>query len=70
LLDCCLRQVERLCQFAPVVVTLAPPLTAERAFLVEMVCARAERLLTPEVSVPAEAQLPLFTDYCSLNTVY
>lgn len=64
----CLRQVERLGQFAPVVVTLAPPLVPERAFLVEMVCARAERVIMPEIIVPAETQLPLFTDYCSLNT--
>lgn len=68
LLDCCLRQVERLGQFAPVVVTIAPPLAAERAFLVEQVCARADRLLVPEVSVPVETQPPLFTEYCSLNT--
>lgn len=68
LLDGCLRQVERLGRFAPVVVTLAPPLTAERAFLVEQVCARADRLLMPEVPAPAETQLPLFTDHCSLIT--
>jgi len=61
LLDCCLRQVERLGQFAPVLVTLAPPLAAERAFLVEMVCARAERVLMPEMPAPTETQTPLFT---------
>jgi len=68
LLDCCLRQVERLGQFAPVVVTLAPPLVPERAFLVELVCARAERVLTQDVPIPAITQPPLLTDYCSLNT--
>ncbi len=68
LLEACLHQVERLGQFAPVVVTLAPPLVPERAFLVELVCARADQLLMPEVPAPVETQLPLFTDYCSLNT--
>lgn len=66
LLDCCLRQVERLGQLAPVVVTLAPPLVPERAFLVELVCACAERVIMPEIIVPAETQPPLFTEYWSL----
>jgi len=70
LLDSCLCQVERLRQFAPVVVTLAPPLIPERAFLIELVCARAERVLLPEIPAPAETQLPLFTDHCSLITVH
>lgn len=68
LLDGCLCQVERLGQFAPVVVTLAPPPASGHAFLAEMVCARADRLLMPEVPAPAETQLPLFTDHCSLMT--
>lgn len=68
LLEACLRQVERLGRFAPVVVALAPPLIPERAFLVEMVCARADRLLMPEISTPIETQPSLFADYCSLKT--
>lgn len=60
LLEACLHQVERLRQFAPIVTTLAPPPILERAFLVELVCARADRILTPEIPAPAETQLPLF----------
>ena len=54
LLDGCLRQVERLCQTSPVLVTTTPPPTAERAFLAEQLCARAGQLFA--VDVPA---LPL-----------
>lgn len=68
LLEACLIQVERLHQWAPVVVTLAPPLVAERTFLLEMVCARAEHVLRPEVPTPVETQPSLFADYCSLKT--
>jgi len=68
LLEACLRQVERLGRLAPVMVALAPPLIPERAFLVEMVCARADRLLMPEISTPVETQPSLFADYCSLKT--
>ena len=60
LLAACLRQVERLGQFAPVVITLAPLLVPERASLVEMVCARAERVLMPDVPAPVMTQLSLF----------
>ena len=54
LLDGCLREVERLCRTSPVLVTTTPPPTAERAFLVEQLCAHAGQLFA--VDVPA---LPL-----------
>ena len=60
LLDSCLLQVERLRQFAPVVVTLAPPPIGERAFLLELVCARAERVVMPEMPLATPCQLVLF----------
>lgn len=60
LLDACLRQVERLHQFAPLVVTLAPPLVADRAFLVEQVCVRAERVLMQEIPASKIHQPALF----------
>lgn len=63
LLAGCLRELERLCQGAPVVVTLSPPLVPERAFLPEMVCTRADRLFTPEAPIPVETQLSLFPAY-------
>jgi hypothetical protein len=63
LLDACLLQVERLRQLAPVVITLAPPPIAERAFLVEQVCAQAERVLMQDVPIPVETQLVLFPAY-------
>ena len=60
LLEACLRQLERLCQLAPVVVTLAPPLVPERAFLLEQVCARAGRVLLPDAPAPQASQPALF----------
>jgi hypothetical protein len=63
LLTACLRELERLCRGAPVVVSLSPPLVPERAFLVEMVCTRADRLLMPDVPAVAETQLTLFPAY-------
>ena len=60
LLEACLRQVERLRQFAPVVATLAPPMLEERAFLIEQVCARAEHVLMPENPIPTFHQPALF----------
>lgn len=60
LITACMRELERLCRGAPVVVSLSPPLVPERAFLVEMVCTRADRLLTPETPIPVETQLSLF----------
>ncbi|HEY3310076.1 MAG TPA: hypothetical protein VGK00_00420 [Anaerolineales bacterium] len=60
LLEACLCQVERLRQLAPVLVTLAPPLVAERAFLLEQVCARAGRVLVREAPLPQVSQPALF----------
>jgi hypothetical protein len=60
ILEACLIQVERLCQFAPAVVTLAPPLVAERAFLLEQVCARAEKVLIQETPASQVCQPALF----------
>lgn len=60
LLETCLQQVGRLRQFAPMIITLAPPLASERIFLFEMVCERADRVLIQETPVSMEAQLSLF----------
>jgi hypothetical protein len=60
ILAACLIQMERLCQFAPVVVTLAPPLVAERSFLLEQVCAQAEQVMIQELPVPQICQPALF----------
>jgi hypothetical protein len=54
LLDGCLCELERLCRTSPVLVATTPPPTAERAFLVEQLCAHAGQLFA--VDVPA---LPL-----------
>jgi hypothetical protein len=43
-----------------VVVTLAPHLVAERAFLLEQVCAQAERVLVQETPAPQVCQPALF----------
>lgn len=61
LLKSCLGQIGRLALAAPVVVTLAPPLVNERAFLIEQVCEVADQLFTPESDPsPSPSQLPLF----------
>lgn len=60
LLETCLHQIDRLGQFAPVVITLAPPPIPERSFLVEMVCSRAKRVLIPDIPAPFATQLTLF----------
>ena len=46
-------------RMAPVVITLAPPLLEERAFLVERVCAQADTLFTLELpaSQPYQPEL-------------
>jgi DNA-binding CsgD family transcriptional regulator len=48
----CLRELERLCRGAPVVVSLSPPLLPERAFLVESVCSQAGRVFSQGVPDP------------------
>ncbi|MFZ5904492.1 MAG: hypothetical protein ACOYZ8_13180 [Chloroflexota bacterium] len=62
LLKSCLGQIHRLRLSAPVVVTLAPPLAADRAFLIEQVCASADQVFTLE-STPSlsPSQPSLFT---------
>lgn len=60
LLESCLRQVERLAQNAPVLVTVTPPLTPERAFLVERLCARAGQLFVLELPASPVLQPSLF----------
>ncbi|HMN01042.1 MAG TPA: hypothetical protein PKC99_18730 [Anaerolineales bacterium] len=60
LLDSCLKQIERLLLSAPIVVTLAPPLVAERAFLLELVCQKADAVLVKEEPIPQVIQPVLF----------
>jgi hypothetical protein len=61
LLKSCLGQIHRLRLSAPVVVTLAPPLAADRAFLIEQVCASANELFIPESEMsPLPSQPSLF----------
>jgi hypothetical protein len=60
LLDGCLRQIERLCQKSPVLVTATPPHNAERAFLVEQLCARANQLFALELPASPLLQPALF----------
>jgi hypothetical protein len=44
---------------APVVVTLAPPMVEERAFLIEQVCEKADQVFTLEMPATQVAQLAL-----------
>ena len=60
LLKSCLVQIHRLRLTAPVVVTLAPPLAEERAFLIEQVCASADHLLHLVPPTSPISQPPLF----------
>ena len=60
LLKSCLEQIQRLGLSAPVVVTLGPPLAAERACLVERVCDRADHLLHIAPPASSVSQPPLF----------
>jgi len=60
LLDGCLRQIERLCQASPVLVTVSPPPTTERAFLVEKICAQAAQLYAIELPALPLVQPALF----------
>jgi hypothetical protein len=59
LLETCMRQINRLRQFAPVAVTLGHPLLEERAYLIEKVCEGADTVFTEE-TILQEAQLSLF----------
>jgi hypothetical protein len=60
LLDSCLEQIERLLMLAPVVVTLAPPLVEERAFLITRVCENSDEVLTVDIPVSPIIQPALF----------
>jgi hypothetical protein len=60
LLEGCLRQLERLCRSAPVLVALRPTRSEERAFLVEQVCAVADTLFATELLVHPISQPVLF----------
>ena len=57
LLDMCLLQLERLCQFAPLLVTISPKILPERVFLMEQICARAGQLLFQD-EPPMQASQP------------
>jgi hypothetical protein len=60
LLKSCLAQIQRLVLSGPVVLTLAPPLAEERAFLLEQVCAQADEVMVREALVCQPAQPSLF----------
>jgi len=60
LLKSCLIQIKRLVLSAPVVVTLAPPMTEERGFLLEQVCARADEVMVRELPAAGFVQPALF----------
>ncbi len=60
LLVSCLNQIQRLLLSGPVVVTLAPPLVNERAFLFEQVCRKADEVLIKEVPIHQPVQPSLF----------
>ena len=60
LLEGCLRQLDRLCQLAPVLVALPPTRGEERAFLIEQVCAVADTLFATELLAPPVSQPSLF----------
>ena len=60
LLELCITYLGRLRQHAPLVVTLGPPPIAERSFLIDMLSARADQVLAPDLPSPSITQLPLF----------
>ena len=60
LLKSCLGQIQRLVLSGPVVLTLAPPLTDERAFLLEQVRAQADEVMIKEAPVCEPTQPSLF----------
>lgn len=60
LLKSCLAQIQRLVFSGPVVLTLAPPLADDRAFLLEQVCAQADEVMVREVPVCQPTQPSLF----------
>ncbi|MBI5954903.1 MAG: hypothetical protein HY865_24855 [Chloroflexi bacterium] len=60
LLSSCLEEIERLVISAPVIITLAPPLVADRVFLLEQVCAKANEIFVQEVPAIQPLQPALF----------
>jgi len=60
LLKSCMGQINRLQLSAPVIITLSPPMTEERAFLVDEVCEKADQVFTLEDVEPQVSQLALF----------
>src|SRR5258707_4877707 len=60
LLKSCMGQINRLQLSAPVVITLAPPMVEERAFLVDEVCEKADQVFTFEAVAPQVSQPALF----------
>lgn len=60
LLASCLKQIQCLQLSGPVVITLAPPLVNERAFLLEQVCHKADGILIKDVSICPPIQPSLF----------
>lgn len=60
LLKSCLGQIHRLQLMGPVVVTLAPSLVEERAFLADEVCDQADQIFTFESIEPQVFQPALF----------
>jgi hypothetical protein len=60
LLESCLLQIERLTMQAPVLVTLAPLHTEERAFLLKRVCDQANEIFVQEIPAACPVQPPLF----------
>ena len=60
LLKSCLGQINRLQLSAPIVITLSPPLTEERAFLMDEVCEKADQVFTFEAVESQVSQPALF----------
>jgi len=60
LLKSCLGQIQRLVLSGPVVLTLAPPLAEERAFLLEQVCTQVDEVMVRDAPVCGLTQPLLF----------
>jgi len=60
LLTSCVDEIHRLRRIAPVLITLAPPLVEERAFLVQQIKDQADELFESEITTPAIVQPALF----------
>ena len=60
LVNLCLQEIKRLNQQAPLGILLAPPMLEERTFLVEMICAQADKIYTPFLPATRAQQERLF----------